>query len=154
MIRFADKEVYNIHKGEMTRTQMLLFFLKNDEQRRSVIFVYDEYDRYYGMVTYNSVLYNEEADNCIIKDILTVGDDFFKDARKYFEEHSMNGEENVIPVADKNGDIVGFCWNDNNGLNIEVDRLLDIFGSYSDIPVSFKEYSDGCELVCIMSCDE
>lgn len=34
MIRFADKEVYNIHLGDMTRLQMLLFFLKNDEQEK------------------------------------------------------------------------------------------------------------------------
>lgn len=71
MIRFADKEVYNIHLGDMTRLQMLLFFLKNDEQRRAVIFVYDEYDCYYGMVSYRSVLYNEEIEDCIIKDIFT-----------------------------------------------------------------------------------
>ena len=29
MIRFADKEVYNIHLGDMTRLQMLLFLEKN-----------------------------------------------------------------------------------------------------------------------------
>lgn len=154
MIRFADKEVYNIHLGDMTRLQMLLFFLKNDEQRRAVIFVYDEYDCYYGMVSYRSVLYNEEIEDCIIKDILTVSEYFFGEARKYFEEHSMHGEENVIPVADKNGAIEGFCWDDNQTTYKLINEILDEMEKYDSIPVEFKEYSNGCELVCIMACNE
>ena len=154
MIRFADKEVYNIHLGDMTRLQMLLFFLKNDEQRRAVIFVYDEYDCYYGMVSYRSVLYNEEIEDCIIKDILTVSECFFGEARKYFEEHSMHGEENVIPVADKNGAIEGFCWDDNQTSYKLINEILDEMEKYDSIPVEFKEYSNGCELVCIMACNE
>lgn len=65
MIRFCDKEVYNITEGEMTRSQMFIFFLQNEEQRHSVIAVYDNKEEFLGIVTYYDLLEQGEVYKCL-----------------------------------------------------------------------------------------
>ena len=55
MVRFCDKEVYSIYCGEMTRSEMIIFFL--DNHMDSIIALYNEDGQYYGMVSYQSALY-------------------------------------------------------------------------------------------------
>ena len=108
MIRFCDKEVYNVVQGEMTRTQMLLFFLENEEQRNSVIAVYDGDGKYQGIVTYHNLLEQEELSLCINKERIIISDRFWEEARAYFEMSSSL----LLPVMDINSRILGFAFND------------------------------------------
>lgn len=56
MIRFSDKEVYNITEGEMTRSQLLGYFLCNTINKMSVIAVYSEEGSYTGIIKYYALL--------------------------------------------------------------------------------------------------
>lgn len=84
MIRFCDKEVYNIIEGEVTRTQLLKFFLENKSNRSAIVGVYNKSGSYKGIITYHALLESEELDECIDTHILTISEDFWKEATEFF----------------------------------------------------------------------
>lgn len=110
MIRFCDKEVFMIHRGEVTRSELLSFFLKSEFNRTSVVIYLDEADNYYGMTTYKKVLGNYEEEQYICRDVLVADDEFWINAKEYFEDK----EAEIRPVLNKSGDILGFYWDDKN----------------------------------------
>lgn len=111
MIRFCDKEVYSVIEGEMTRNQMLMFFLSETERRYAVIAVYSEERKFQGIITYESLLKNKDIDLPLNPHTVKITDALWKDARSYFDRHDSS--DNLLTVVDASGQIQGFAYDDN-----------------------------------------
>lgn len=151
MVRFCDKEVYVIHVGEMSRSQMLMFFLnQNGEHRFDVIMVLDEDDKYYGVITYQRLLKCKDDSMVVNRDIIKITDSFWQDVREYFVRYPKE----LLPVADIDGNILGFCYNDNALYN-NIFRYLKTFEErYENLPVPFEKCYKSCQAVCITDLNE
>lgn len=121
MIRFCDKEVYNVYEGDMTRNQLLSFFLHNEVNRLSVIAIYEKNGKLKGTLTYNELLEFDSLDECININTLLVTENFWDDARAVFKDYNRK----LVAVV-KNNDILGFAYNDSSdeGKFIFFDCLL------------------------------
>lgn len=149
MIRFCDKEVYTVHLGEMTRMQMLLFFLNDNGRHISdVIVVLDEHGGYCGMTTYQTVLNNQEE--FINKDVLIISENFWKDAQCYFSGDNRD----LVAVMNKEGELLGFCYNDADRKYLNSLGYLQIFETMEKVPLDFASWNSKCQQICIMDCNE
>ena len=84
MIRFCDKEVYNIVEGDFTRSQLLIFFLEEKTRKFSVIAIFRKDGTFKGIITYRDLIEFEELEKSINPDKIEVSDSFWADARTYF----------------------------------------------------------------------
>ncbi|MBQ3544332.1 MAG: adenylyltransferase/cytidyltransferase family protein [Lachnospiraceae bacterium] len=151
MIRFCDKEVFVIHKGELTRSQLISFFLKSDINRSSVIVYFDEKEKYEGMTTYKRVLANEDEDKYICKDILIIDDNFWINAKNFLK----NKDSELYPVINNRGEILGFCWEDNKLPDIFARSLSELEDTdLSNIPFTLRDWNERIELICISDLNE
>lgn len=120
MIRFCDKIIYNIIEGEMSRSEILTFFLSEKERLSDVIAIYSEEGEFIGTITYGSVLRGENIAFCINTAVIHVTENFWEEAHNYFETN----REDLLTVVDKNGSIMGFAYDD--GINyLAIKRSLD-----------------------------
>lgn len=117
MIRFCDKIVYNITEGEMSRSEILTFFLSEKERISYVLAVYNEAGEFLGIITYRSVLCGENFASCINTFTIQVTENFWEEAYDYFEKNP----EDLLTVVDKNGGILGFAYED--GFSYQATKL-------------------------------
>lgn len=148
MIRFCDKEVYSIYCGEMTRSEMIIFFL--DNHMDSIIALYNEDGRYYGMVTYQSALYNADDEDYIIRDYFVISDSFWDDVRVYYDTHEII----LLPVFDSELNMCSFVWDDRDvDLRLIMQPLM-AFEKLDEIPVKISDFNTECKMVFISDCNE
>ncbi len=157
MIRFCDKEVYTIHEGDMSRIQMFVFFLEErvDVQHKNghlndVLMVFDEKECYKGIITSNRLMSCQIGEE-ILEDVLTVSDSFWEEGRTYFAEHP----DELVPVVDKNGNVLGFCWDDDQGKNVVQWELGVLESAYeAGSLISVDEVYPNVRMACIYGCNE
>ncbi len=158
MIRFCDKEVYTIREGDMSRIQMFGFFL-NDSNIRSrggghledVLMVFDEQENYKGIITYERLL-NCSPGNEMLRDVLIISDAFWEEGRAYFAEHP----DELMPVMDKKGNVLGFCWDDkkaNNGMFEQGLKMLESCYEDGNL-ISIGEVYPNVMMACFCGCNE
>lgn len=110
MIRFCDKEVYNIVEGDFTRSQLLIFFLEEKTRKFSVIAIFRKDGTFKGIITYRDLIEFEELEKSINPDKIEVSDSFWADARTYFGRSCRK----LLTVVDRNENILGFVYNDSH----------------------------------------
>lgn len=108
MIRFFDAIVHTITVSEVSRGELLTFFLSEKERLSDVIAVYNEEGEFYGIITYKSVLRGESIDDCINRATIRITENFWEEAHDYFE---MNPED-YLTAVDEVGRILGFVYDD------------------------------------------
>lgn len=150
VIRFCDKEEYVIQLGDMTRSQMLLFFLSSGAEHRNDIITVMDGTQYYGIVTYQRVLNNLDEELVINRDILRISDNFWEDAKKYFEKNP----EELLPVADLDGNVLGFAYDDNRKKLMGLELVLRDFEDTAEIPVSLSQWQPRCQQIVIWDLNE
>lgn len=149
MIRFLDKEVYVIHDGEMTRSQMLRFFLDNHYE--DAIIITDETGKILGSTTYRRVLKYKEEKDVILRKCLIFNEGFWDQAKVFFEEEP----DEFILVQDDNGNALGFAYDYKNATTERyVEMVEGILEENPDIPVSFTDWAKKLKLVCIFDMNE
>ncbi len=124
MIRFCDKNVYNIKEGEMTRTQMLGFFLESEERQCSVLAVYSTDSSYLGIITYYSLLEQNESEFGYTTETITISEHFWEQAKEYFGIFPNL----LLPVMNVNGDIIGFAFDDASGY-YQIEEGIKLLGN-------------------------
>lgn len=121
MIRFCDKTVYNVMKQDISKISLLSFFLEEDGKRmKDVIAVYDNNEQLCGTITYNNLLVATKVEDCINRGKIVVGDNFWQEAKKYFETYPKM----LLTILDSNGQIIGFAYDDNQEGFREIDMAL------------------------------
>lgn len=166
MIRFIDIEEYVIHIGEMSRFEMINFFIqpdinaneRNHEKHNyinKIITVLDNNNDYYGMVIYPNIIKYSDENDYILRDVMPITKQFFENANKWFEE---NQEELLLLLSDVNGNRVGYCYNDCNKVNdysYKVAQLtIEQIQSLPYIPISLFDLYNNCNQICIIDCNE
>lgn len=145
MIRFCDKEVYLVNKGEISRTELLTFFLKDEAARKSVIAVYDD-GRLCGIITYEGLLKGNDINSTIMR----ATDSFWKSAKEYFIEQPSE----LITIVDENESILGFAYNDVQHNDYLIERgYLEILESGS-VPVFSEDNYKKLKLLVLTDLNE
>jgi len=67
MIRFCDREVASVEYNNISRHELLHYFLKGHLE--DAVCIYDEYG-YMGYTTYYTLLYSISLDAAVIRDVL------------------------------------------------------------------------------------
>lgn len=150
MIRFCDKEEYVVQLGEMTRSQMLMFFLKEEGKHRLDIITILDGEEYYGIVTYERVLKYKDEDKVINRDVIRITNHFWEEAREYFADNPRE----LLPVADLEGNVLGFAYNDDDMKYVELTECISTFEKEKALPVSFFDWQEDCRLICIFDVNE
>jgi len=120
VIRFCDKEVYNVTEGEMTRAQILQFFLQSEIKRNVVLAVYMQNGTYKGIITYYDLIESENLNECINTNTIRISDNFWEEAESFFN----NSVETFLTVIDNNDKIIGFAYDDDDiGYHITMKAL-------------------------------
>ncbi len=125
MIRFCDKEVYNIIEGELTRDQMLSFFKKDEVHRYSVIAVYNN-NGLQGIITYETLLEQEDI-ICVRREQVMLSDSFWNEAKEYFKCFPNN----LLPIVDKNDFIIGFAFDDIQSYYYIEEGISQMYDEYA-----------------------
>lgn len=146
MIRFCDKEVYTIHENQMSRTQMLLFFL--DGHRQSVLQLVDEKQKHVGIVTYRELLKKPNEIN-VCRDKVILDDNFWEEAAKCLGDETKK----LIPVFDTDNNILGFCYQDVI-LHSTLYGALSQIEKSENLPFLFEGIYPRVQQVCIYECNE
>ena len=148
MIRFCDKEVKEIYYKDMTRSQMLLYFLQSEKQRRSVIFIYDD-EKYCGMVTYQDILAHTELNDCINEKVFIADDNLWNEAKQEFDK----AKHPLYPIVSDEGELLSFIYNDELK-NYEYYIGFVQFEKAKELPISFEEWQPDCKIICIVDFNE
>lgn len=109
MIRFCDKVIYNIIKDEMTRGQLLNFFLDEEDRIFDIIAVYSREEILEGIITYDSLLKGTSLDDCINYTMLQPTEEFWEKASEYFKKNP----DQLLTVIGSSGEVLGFAYDDN-----------------------------------------
>lgn len=119
MIRFCDKVVYNVIKGQVTRTQLLNFFLCEEERIFDVVAVYSIVGELCGIITYEKILGGGYVEDCINKTMLQVSEQFWEEAHEYFKQNPKE----LLTIVDGKRAILGFAYDEDD------DYYYDIFSA-------------------------
>lgn len=123
MIRFCDKEVFNITQGEITRDQ-LLYFLQDKTNRKSVVAVYKKDGSYKGITTYNELLHSDDLERALNANTITISKNFWKEAKDFFNGQSDN--KRLLTVTNHSGEILGFAYNDSDIIYSAMDEAFTV----------------------------
>lgn len=109
MIRFLDKQVYSMLKGEYSRNDMILFFSKQ-ENKNHIILLYTDAGEYYGMATVYTVFKNMGQDGVNTEKYVKPSsmESFWSDLKLFF----VNTEYEYLPVFDTDGNLLYFAYED------------------------------------------
>jgi len=125
MIRFCDKKVFNIIEGDLTRGELLSFFLSDNQQHiTDVVAVYAREDEaLLGIVTYDTLLSGTEGkeESYINTTRICVGERFWDEANAYFEKW----QKELLTVVDASGTMLGFAYYEIDSDYWEVFRGLE-----------------------------
>lgn len=140
MIRFCDREVYNIEyyklsdKSTDIRAGLLKYF--SDGHQDDVVCVYDN-GIFMGIITYQSLNCFSTIYETIRKEYLVWDKNLWKNAREYCKRHPGSVTEYLIPVLDKSNQLYCFAYEDLDA-NREIRMLREL-----------SELSDGLQFVDI-----
>lgn len=151
MVRFCDKNVYTIYTYDLYRVEMLRFFLnEKDEFHRDVVLVLNADDSYYGIMTYPRIVMCEDPEDRIMRESIVVSEHFFEDARAWFKTHPRE----LLPILDKEGQVCGFCYNDEDEhYQWKFDQLEEL-ETAEEIPYSFFDWQEKSRQIWIRDCNE
>lgn len=115
MIRFCDKDVLCVEYGRINRSELLGYFL--DGNLDEVVCVLDADRKYFGHITYQALIQNEETEQAILKDCLVLDKDIWKNGRLLFAiykaEFSVGGGI-LLPVVNRNQQLLCFAYEDQD----------------------------------------
>lgn len=134
MIRFCDKEVYNITEGEITREQLLRFYLKSKMNRAAVVAIYRKDGTYKGKITYQELLESGQLEDCIDTNTIMISENFWKEAKAFLGEN----RKRLLTIVDRNGRILGFAYNDTFELYTEINSALTALEKECVLPEQYS----------------
>lgn len=123
MIRFCDKEVYNITEDEITREQLLNFF-QNKKNRKSVVAIYKKDGSYKGIITYNDLFNSDDLERALNAETITISNNFWKEAKDFFNGQSDN--KRLLTVTNRRDEILGFAYNDSDMIYSAIDEAFAV----------------------------
>lgn len=151
MIRFCDKNVYTIYTYDLYRVEMLRFFLnEKDEFHRDVVLVLNADDSYYGIMTYPRIVMCRNPEDRIMRESITLSEHFFEEAREWFSTHPRE----LLPILDKEGQVCGFCYNDEDEPYQWKFDQIEQLEMASEIPYSFFDWQKKSRQIWIRGCNE
>lgn len=149
MLRFCDKEVYSVKEDELNRQQLVSYFL--EVGRDKIVCVLDNFYKFVGYITYESLLGNELEDS-IIKEFVVLNDNIWENARKYFSYFKEKPKkEKWLPVLNEKRQLISFAWQDWES-NREL-RMLNELTEYPDA-LNFKDVYSKYDSVIIIGFNE
>ena len=135
MIRFCDKEVWQIEEHQLTREQMICFF-ETEGRKTDVIAIYTSKGIYKGIVLYEDLIKCNSIDDCINPVIIKIGIDFWEKATKYFEKNPNA----LLTILDDFGRMIGFAYNDQDNY-AEIYSVIETMKKGKKIPaLSLEKY--------------
>lgn len=124
MVRFCDKDISGISYDGINRQELLSYFIRGHID--DFVCVFDTNNRYVGNITYYSLLYNENLDMAIDKEVLVLNKDIWRCAREAFENHrSYLNKYPLLPVVDEAGQLISFAYEDSDA-NRELRQLREL----------------------------
>ncbi len=105
-IRFFDGEVFSIDKDALNRSQLLIFFLNG--HRDEPVIVNDRKGRYYGFLSYYSLLNSSNMADAVIKEKIYLGT-VFDEIENIRLRYSY---VNIFPVLGKNDEVLYLAQDD------------------------------------------
>ena len=124
MIRFCDKEVFCLEYGNISRGDLITYFL--DGHMDEPVCVFDECGVYLGYITYRSLLQSEDTDKAINKEYLKSDREIWKMARLQFAfQKEKFGEYPLLPVVDTKNHLLCFAYEDSDA-NRELRMLWEL----------------------------
>lgn len=145
MIRFYRSNILRIGYDRIDTVITQNFFL---DHINDIVCVTGSVDEYVGIITYYSFLHSKDIYESIKKDFLVLDQKIWSNGRNYFKEH---GEENFIPVLDKDHQLVFFAWQDIEA-NREI-RMLQEMCQQKEI-LNFRDLYPNYTGVIIHDCNE
>ena len=106
MIRFCEKEVFEVKKGELPSLELQNFF--SEEQKEDIIVVNDG-EEFYGIITFESV--DKGSKELIQREWVLLDENVLDMAASFFHE---NKNIRWLPVMNKKGELVYFCFDDTS----------------------------------------
>lgn len=130
MIRFCDQKVYCIEYCKLSdeytesRTNLLKYF--GDGHQDDVVCVYDNSTRIFmGIITYQSLNRFLIVREAIRTEYLVLDENIWKSAREYCRRHPGSGTEYLIPVLDRDNQLICFAYEDLDA-NREIRMLREL----------------------------
>lgn len=111
MIRFCDKDVVCVTYDEIDRGELLKYFL--DGNLDEIVCVIDADGNYFGHIIYNTLIRNAKMEDAILRDVLVLNKDIWKNGRLLFAVYKSEFGNNILlPVVDENQHLVCFAYED------------------------------------------
>ncbi len=122
MIRFCDREVNCFEIGKIKRQELLTYF--EDRGVSDSVCVDDASGKFLGMITYDSLLDNDDINDAILRKYVTLSESNWQGIRYYFSNPNINKYE-LIPVVDMKGQLICFAYEDE-WANREIRMLREL----------------------------
>lgn len=132
MVRFIDKKIHKIIDSNITKSQILDFFEK-EENKIYVLVVYSKNGTYTGSITYKELLKHDDWRNCINRAAVTISEKFWKCAKDY-----LNEENDFLAVIDDKRELLGFAYNDRTNYIVAEGALCALENGDFFIPEKYK----------------
>lgn len=149
MIRFCDKEVCCAVETELDRGQLSEYFFQG--HRGDPVCIFDENQKFIGMVTYASLL-GKDLEDALIRDYLILNEHIWKNGRNCFKKLQTGfGEDLLLPVLNQDGDLICFAWQDKEA-DREI-RMLEELNEHKSA-LQFRDIYHEYDSVTIYGCNE
>ncbi len=152
MIRFCDREVASVEYNNISRHELLHYFLKGHLE--DAVCIYDEYG-YMGYTTYYTLLYSISLDAAVIRDVLILDESIWSDAKKMFLLYKSNTNKYpLLPVIDQQGNLVSFAYEDDDANRElrQIRELRELQGNSN--AAQFADMYPDCDCVIIYGFNE
>lgn len=149
MIRFCNREVCCVYEEEMDRQQIIKYFL--DGHREETVCVLDKEGKFAGSIRYSMIL-GRELSEAISREHIVLGETTWEEGRRCFERCAVAfGGPAMIPVADKDGNLVCFAYQDDEA-NRELRMLHELMEQENAL--GFRDVYPQYEHVTVHGCNE
>lgn len=149
MVRFWDREVACVEYNNISRQELLHYFLK--DHLDEIVCIYDEYG-YMGYTTYHMVLRSISLDAAVIRDVLTLDENIWTEAKKLFLQYKSHiNKYPLLPVIDRDGNLISFAYEEDDA-NRELRQIRELQGNLN--VVQFLDMYPECDCVVIYEFNE
>lgn len=152
MLRFCDREIGSVEYNCISRQELLHHFLKGHLEE--IVCIYDEYG-YMGYITYHTLLHSISLEAAIVRDVLTLDESIWVEAKKLFLCYKSHiNRHPILPVVDKEGNLVSFAYEDDDA-DRELRQLRELkeLRENSDV-LQFADMYPNCDCVIIYGFNE
>ena len=106
-ICLKDGEVFKQEINNLKREDLLMFFMSGHQE--SLITVYDEYDKYLGVISYYSLLFTRSVKDALITEKVRLNQNVWSDAAGVLNRYPLLGK---VPVLADDDSILYLAVND------------------------------------------